>query len=92
MTRKYSVAEARAQLPSILDQVESGADVELTRRGKAVAVMVSIEEYERLRAERVDFRTAYKRFLEKHRLSEVGVDKTFSDRIRDRSTGRKVKL
>jgi len=92
MTRKYSVAEARAQLPSILDQVESGADVELTRRGKAVAVMVSIEEYERLRAERVDFRTAYKRFLEQHRLSEVGVDKTFSDRIRDRSTGRKVKL
>ena len=92
MSRQYSVAEARAHLPSILDEVESGADVELTRRGKAVAVVVSVEEYERLRTERGDFRTVYKKFLKTHRLSEVGVDKTFSDEVRDRSTGRKVAL
>ncbi|MFI5308862.1 MAG: type II toxin-antitoxin system Phd/YefM family antitoxin [Polyangiales bacterium] len=92
MPRKYSVAEARAQLPSILDEVESGADVELTRRGKAVAVMVSIDEYERMHSERGDFRTAYAEFLKTHRLSEIGVDKTFSEEIRDRSTGRKVAL
>ena len=92
MARRYSVAEARAHLPSILDEVESGADVELTRRGKPVAVVVSVEEYERLRAEHIDFRTAYRRFLANHRLSEVGVEETFSDRVRDHSTGRKVKL
>jgi prevent-host-death family protein len=92
MSRKYSVAEARAHLPSILDEVESGTDIELTRRGKAVAVMVSVEEYARLRTERGDFRTVYKRFLKNHSLSEVGLDKAFADTVRDRATGRKVKL
>ena|SRR5688572_15624415 len=92
MPRRYSVAEARAQLPSILDEVESGSNVELTRRGRAVAVMVSVDEYERLRAERVDFKDAYARFLKRHRLTEVGVVKNFAKRVRDRSSGRKVEL
>jgi prevent-host-death family protein len=92
MSRKYSVAEARAQLPSILDEVESGAAVELTRRGESVAVVVSVEQYARLRAERGDFGTAYKKFLKKHKLSEIGVENDFAAGLRDRSTGRKVKL
>ncbi len=92
MSRKYSVAEARAQLPSILDEVEAGAEVELTRRGKAVAVVVSVEEYARLRTERGNFRTVYNQFLKTHRLSEVGLEKTFAEKVRDRSTGRKVAL
>ena len=92
MTRRYSVADARAQLPSILDEVESGSSVELTRRGRAVAVVVSVETYDRLRAERVDFKDAYERFLKSHRLKSVGVDKNFAKRARDRSTGRKVEL
>jgi prevent-host-death family protein len=92
MTRKYSVAEARAQLPSILDEVESGSNVELTRRGRSVAVMVSLEEYERLRTERVDFKDAYDRFLKSHRLKEIGIEKNFAKRARDRSPGRRVEL
>ena len=92
MARRYSVAEARAQLPSILDEIEAGSNVELTRRGRAVAVMVSVEEYARLQAERVDFKTAYERYLKAHRLGEVGIGKDFAKRVRDRSTGRKVEL
>jgi prevent-host-death family protein len=92
VARKYSVAEARVQLPSILDQIESGSSVELTRRGRSVAVMVSVDEYERLRAERVAFKDAYARFLKRHRLSEIGVSKDFAKRARDRSAGRKVEL
>src|SRR5690349_7719204 len=92
MARRYSVAEARAQLPSILDEVESGSNVELTRRGRPVAVMLSVEAYERLRAERVDFKDAYDRFLKNHRLADIGVDKNFAKRARDRSAGRKVDL
>jgi len=92
VSRRCSVAEARAQLPSILDEVESGANVELTRRGRAVAVVVSVEEYERLRAERIDFKDAYDRFLKDHRLAEIGVDKSFAKRARDRAPGRKVDL
>jgi prevent-host-death family protein len=92
MARKYSVAEARAQLPTILDEVEAGSSVELTRRGRAVAVMLSVDEYERLRTERIDFKDAYDRFLKTHRLKQVGVDRSFAKRARDRSTGRKVEL
>lgn len=92
MARRYSVADARAQLPSILKEVESGSDVELTRHGRPVAVMVSVDTYERLRTERVAFKDAYDRFLMTHRLKEVGVDKNFAKRVRDRSVGRKVEL
>lgn len=92
MLPRYSVAEARAQLSSILDQVEAGSKVELTRRGRAVAVMVSMDEYDRLGVERSNFGDAYARFLQKHRLSEVGLEKNFSKRARDRSPGRKVAL
>jgi prevent-host-death family protein len=92
MARKYSVAEARAHLPSILDEVESGANIELTRHGRAVAVMVSVDEYQRLRLERVEFKDAYDRFVKTHRLKQVGLGKSFVKRLRDRSTGRKVEL
>ena len=92
MARRYSVADARARLPSILDEVASGSKVELTRRGRAVAVMVSVEEYERLRTERIDFKDAYDRFVKSHRLKAIGVDKNLAKRVRDRSPGRKVDL
>jgi prevent-host-death family protein len=93
MPRTYSVAEARAQLPAILDAVESGSSVELTRRGRAVAVVLPVDEYARLRTnQRVEFNAAYARFLEAHDLKEIGVDKSFAKRARDRSPGRKVAL
>ena len=36
MSRKYSIAEARARLPAIIDQAEAGQEIEVTRRGKPV--------------------------------------------------------
>ena len=52
MSRIYSVADARAHLPEILDQVEAGGDVGLSRRGRLVAVVLSSDEYELLRGAR----------------------------------------
>lgn len=92
MTRRYSIAQARANLPTIVDEVESGAGVELTRRGKPVAVMLSVEQYARLRGERTDFKEAYARFLATHRLAQAGVEPGFAARVRDRSAERKVSL
>lgn len=92
MSRRYPIAEARANLPTIIDEVESGAAVELTRRGKSVAVLVSVAEYARLRGERANFKDAYQHFLKKHRLAESGLDRDFADKLRDRSIGRKVSL
>ncbi len=90
MASSYAIAEARANLPSIVDEVEAGAAVQLTRRGKVIAVMISIAEYERLRSQRPSFQDAYGQFLKKHSLSEVGLEPSFAKKVRERTPGRKV--
>ncbi|MET0534012.1 MAG: type II toxin-antitoxin system Phd/YefM family antitoxin [Steroidobacter sp.] len=93
MAQRYAIAEARANLPTLIDEVEAGASIELTRRGEVVAVMMSINEYQRLHSRRVGFQEAYQQFLKKHSLADVGVDAAaFAKQARDRSTGRKVPL
>ena len=92
MSKRYSIAEARSQLPSVVDQAEAGQEIELTRRGRPVAVLLSLRELERLRAERTSFSTAYRRFLKTHRLSEVGLEDAELESTRDRNTGRRVAL
>lgn len=92
MAHRYSVAEARAHLPSIIEQAEAGEAVELTRRGRPVAVVLSREEFERLRSERPSFGDAYRAFRKMHVLDEVGLEQDFAASARDRSPGRQVKL
>ncbi|WP_437280862.1 type II toxin-antitoxin system prevent-host-death family antitoxin [Sorangium sp. So ce375] len=92
MARRYSVAEARAQLPAIIEQAEAGEAVELTRRGRPVAVVLSREEFERLRSDRPSFGGAYRAFRKRFVLEEVGLERDFAASVRDRSPGRKVKL
>lgn len=92
MEHSYSIAEARANLPTLIDQVESGMAVELTRRGKGVAVMISVTEYQRLRSKRTSFQDVYQKFLKKHSLAEVGLEPDFARKVRDRSPGRKIDL
>jgi len=92
MSQRYSIAEARSRLPSIVDQAEAGVEVELTRRGQPVAVLVSCRAFERLQGKRVHFADAYRKFLETHSLREVGVDPEFAASTRERTSGRKVSL
>jgi len=92
MSQRYSIAEARSRLPSIVDQAEAGVEVELTRRGQPVAVLVSRREFERLRGKRLHFGDAYREFLKRYSLREIGVDEDFAASMRDRTTGRKVSL
>ncbi len=92
MSKRYSIAEARSNLPTIVDQAEAGRQIELTRRGKPVAVIISLRELERLRSERARFGDAYKRFVEEYALHEVGLDEGYFDSIRNVDSGRKVAL
>ena len=92
MSQRYSIAEARSRLSRIVDQAEAGVEIELTRRGQPVAVLVSHREFERLRGKRLHFRDAYRKFLRTHSLREIGVDDDFAASVRDRTTGRKVSL
>jgi prevent-host-death family protein len=90
MSPRYSIAEARSRLPTIVDQAESGLEVELTRRGQPVAVMVSRREFERLRGRRQHFGDAYRRFIEAYPLDDIGLEPDFAASARDRTPGRRV--
>lgn len=56
-----SVSEARATLPELLDRVEAGEEVTITRHGKPVAVMVKPDRLRHRRAE-----DAYRRAASLH--------------------------
>jgi prevent-host-death family protein len=92
MAQKYSVAEARSSLPTIIDQAEAGLEIELTRRGKPVAVVVSFRQFERLRGDRPRFGDAYRKFLKKHSLEEIGLENGFVASGREKGVGREVSL
>jgi prevent-host-death family protein len=92
MARRYSIANARANLPDIVDQAEAGVEVELTRRGQPVAVVVSRQTFDRLRKQRGQFSDAYQRFLEKFSLDEIGLEPGELSATRDTTTGRRVTL
>ena len=92
MSQRYSIAEARSRLPRIVDLAEAGVEIELTRRGRPVAVLISHREFERLRGKRLHFSDAYRKFLKTHSLQGIGVDDDFAAGARDRTTGRKVSL
>lgn len=92
MACRYSIAQARAQLPAIIDLAAAGREVELTRRGEPVAVILSTRELSRLRGRKGDFPTAYKLFVEKFPSKGAGVDRNFARSLRDRSRDRDVVL
>jgi prevent-host-death family protein len=92
MLKRYSIAEARSSLPTIVNQAEAGAEIELTRRGKPVAVLISHRQLEQLRSDRPRFMDVYGAFLRKHSLEAIGIDSAFFQAARARGAGRKVDL
>lgn len=88
VTTSYSIAEARKNLAKLVSEAEGGAGIELTRRGRPVAVLVAIREYERLRSERPTFSEAFAGFLERYGNDAVGFDAELVRDLRDCSTGR----
>ncbi len=86
MTKQYSISQARNSLPSLVHAVEDGASVELTRRGRPVAVLVSISDYGRLTGKQPDLWSAIERFRAETDLKELDVEQIL-DGVRDRSPG-----
>lgn len=64
----------------------------MSRRGRLVAVVLSSEEYDLLRSARTQFGDAYKAFLERHAVAEVGLDAEHFESLRDKDPGRRVRL
>lgn len=92
MPKVYSVAAARSQLPQILDEVEAGKDVQLSRRGRLVAVVLSGQRYAALRADRTQFRDSYRGFVQRHAIAEVGLETDFFHSAREKGAGRQSRL
>ncbi|MEX2394608.1 MAG: type II toxin-antitoxin system Phd/YefM family antitoxin [Actinomycetota bacterium] len=91
MKKRYSIAEARANLPKLIDAVESGEHVEVTRRGKPVAVIVSERFYEQVRDARPSFASWYREWREKYPKG-IDLPDDYWDSLRDKSPGRPVDL
>jgi antitoxin Phd len=89
--KDFTIAEARNRLPAIVHAVEAGSPVRLTRWGKPVAMLISLEEYERLRPRRPDLWGAIADFRKRTDLSDLDVDEIFGG-VRDASPGREVEL
>jgi prevent-host-death family protein len=88
--RRYSIARARAELPTLLRSVEKGGvEVEISRRGVPVAVILSVAARARLSA-RKSFAEAFDAFVAKNPLPKL--ERNYFARLRSRSPGRKVKL
>jgi len=72
--KSYSIAEAKSHLGQLVHQVEAGPPVELTRRGRPVAMVVSIRDYQQLATPRHDAWDAVRRFRESHDMEALDID------------------
>ena len=90
MMPTYSVAEARNRFAEIVHDLKNVSKVEVTRRGRPVAILISIEEFEMLRAGNVSFTSAYEAFRSKVDLAKAGIEPEIFEDLRDPSQGREI--
>jgi len=90
--KSFSIAEARHDLAALVHELDKKPVIELTRRGKPVAMLVSLREYNRLRAAHANFWDAYTAFRERNNLAELKIDPKIWKGVRDPSPGRDVEL
>ena len=93
MAQRHSIAEARNNLPSLIREAESGKAVELTRRGKPVAMLIGRRQYEQLALGHRSFSEAYRTFRREFDLQDLDIDPAdLFGRVRDDTAGREVSL
>jgi prevent-host-death family protein len=90
MSRQVSVADAKNHLPAILHEVEQGSPVEITRHGKPVAVILSMNDYRRLDGRRPDLVEALRDWRANAAITDEEIEEVFAN-TRDRSPGREIK-
>lgn len=90
INKRYNIAEARHNLAAIVHELEQQPTIELTRRGEPVAVLLSLNEYQRLLMRQRDFWSAYTAFRALFAPNDDSVD-LFRD-SRDSSPGREFAL
>ena len=85
MTKQVSVAEARNGFTRLLRSVERGQIVEVTRRGKTVAILVSPRQWKRR-----NLYQAIQEWRKKYDVERLGIGPEIWEGVRDKSPGRDV--
>ncbi|MGI0494054.1 type II toxin-antitoxin system Phd/YefM family antitoxin [Alkalinema pantanalense CENA528] len=90
---QYSIAQARDPLAQWVQPVEAGQPIELTRRGKRVAVVLAEDTDDRGVEQKGTFGQALGAFRERLAIADLDIapDEVFHE-VRDRSVGREVGL
>jgi prevent-host-death family protein len=89
VAKQYSVAEARNRLPELVHDAEGGAAIEITRRGRPVAVLISVTRHRRLEQSSAPLWQAIEEFRSRADLEQLDLSGLFAG-IRDRTAGRRV--
>lgn len=92
MENQYTISEAKNRLTSIIHSVEKGPSVKLTRRGRPVAILLSIREYEKLKIKKEGFWNALNAFRHNAEKNDITITGEEFENLRDDSTGREVNL
>ncbi len=90
--KSFSIAETRHNLAALVHELEHQPRIQLTRRGKPVAVLLSQREYERLANRAARFWDAYTAFRSSTDLESLDIDPSTFEGVRDRSAGREVEM
>lgn len=88
MSEQYPLEKKQSQIQSLVQRVEDGPPLHFTRNGKTVAVLLSINDYEKIADRRKDFWELLMAFRKE--VEEEGIEITDSDfeGLRDPSPGR----
>jgi cellobiose PTS system EIIB component len=74
-----------------LQDIQQGEPIQILQNGQQIAVILSNEQYDRLRRLSSGFWTSLERFREEHDIvnADIDPDEVFAN-VRDRSPGREV--
>lgn len=92
MAKSFSVAEARQHLPRLIRTVERGRAVEITRRGRPVAVLLSASEYLSLTGERPSFADTVANLRTRLAVEELAIGDEEFEGLREQWSGRRIRF
>jgi len=91
MSEQHSIADASSQLEELVRKAEEGEEIELTREGEAVAVLIGRREHERLNGGPQP-RSAYMEWRRTADFEAIGDPDEVWGNVRDRGPGRDPQL
>jgi len=92
MEYEFTVAEAKNKLPSIIHSVEKGPIARITRHGRTVAVLLSVEEYDRLRRKTTGLGPALHAFRERIKQEGIEISGEEFEGLRDTTPDRRCEI